>query len=95
MEKKCDKDHPDHSVELKSLNRLGGQVEGVKKMIQEKRYCIDIIMQLKAIQSAAKSIEANIMKSHIQACVREALFQSGEKIREEKINELIKLFKRY
>lgn len=93
-DKKCCDSHPDHSEELKRLNRLAGQVEGIKKMIGERRYCVDIMTQLKAIQSASKSIEANILKRHFEACVTVALSQKTKGKRDEKIEELMKLFKK-
>ena len=92
--KDCCHKHPDHSEELKRLNRLAGQVEGVKKMIEERRYCVDIMTQLKAIQSASKSIEAKILKRHFEACLKETLALKSKAKRDEKIDELIKLFKK-
>ena len=92
--KKCCDNHPDHSDEIKRLNRLAGQVEGIKKMIEDRRYCVDVMTQLKAIQSASKSIEANILKRHFEACVSDALSQKSKAKRDEKIDELMKLFKK-
>ena len=93
MSKKCHQ-HPDHTDELKKLNRLSGQIEGIKKMIEEGRYCVDIMTQLKAVQSASKSIEANILKRHFEACVAEAMSQKSKVKRDEKIEELMKLFRK-
>lgn len=91
MNECCNNQHPDHSDEMSRLNRISGQVEGVKKMIEEQRYCPDIITQLRAIQSATKSIEANILRRHLEACVKDAFANDDS---EEKIDELIKLFKK-
>lgn len=93
MNKKCHK-HPDHSEELKRLNRLSGQIEGIKKMIEQGRYCVDIMTQLKAVQSASKAIEINILKRHFEACVTEALSQKSKAKRDAKIDELMKLFRK-
>lgn len=90
----CNHNHPNHDEELSRLNRLSGQIEGVKKMIQEQRYCPEIITQLRAIQSATKAVESNILRRHLGACVQEA-FSSGEKsASEEKIDELITIFQK-
>ena len=52
-----EKKHPDHSTDIKRLNRIVGQIEGIKKMIEDKRYCQDILTQTKAASSALKSLE--------------------------------------
>lgn len=90
----CYNNHPDHSDELKSLNRLEGQVNGIKKMIEERRYCPDIITQLRAIGSAAKAIESNILRRHLEACVRDAFLSGDKSASQEKLDELIKIFKK-
>lgn len=58
-----------HSAQLKRLNRIEGQVRGISKMIDEGRYCIDILTQIKAIKSALKSVELNIVDGHLNHCV--------------------------
>ena len=88
------KEHPDHSNEAMRLNRISGQIEGIKKMIQEKRYCIDIITQLRAIQSAAKSLETNILRKHLESCVKKSFTEDNKDKKEQKINELIQIFKK-
>ncbi len=60
--------HPDHSDKLNRLNRIEGQVKGIKKMIEEKRYCVDILTQLKAVSAALKKVEHAVLKDHIQGC---------------------------
>ena len=86
--------HPNHSDEIKRLNRIAGQVEGIKKMIEDKRYCPEILTQLRAVQSATKSIESNILSRHLKACVNDALKKESQSS-EDKIDELISLFKRF
>jgi len=92
----CDKtSFPDHSSEIKRLNRISGQVEGVKKMIEEHRYCPDIMIQLKAISSAVKSVEGIILKSHLESCVKD-VFKENDKVQQDKkIEELLTLFQKY
>lgn len=92
----CDEiECPDHSAELGRLNRISGQLEGVKKMIEDRRYCPEIITQLRAIQSATRSVESNMLRRHLEGCVIDACGGKGAEEAEEKINELITLFKRY
>ena len=59
-------ENPNHKHEIPRLNRAIGQLEGIKKMIEEQRYCPDIIVQLKAVRSAIKHVESNILKTHLE-----------------------------
>ena len=86
------KQHPNHSASIKRLNRIQGQVEGVRNMIEERRYCPDILNQTRAIRSALKSLEATILEKHIEHCVKDA-FQSKQGI-QEKIDQLVHLYKK-
>ena len=90
----CSEPHnPSHLKELPRLNRALGQLEGVKKMIEENRYCPDILIQLKAIRSAIRAVESNILKTHLQFCVAQS-FASDEE-RDQKIEELKTLLDRF
>ena len=90
----CNFTHPDHSSEFSRLNRMSGQIDGIKKMIADKRYCVEILTQLKAVQSAARAVEGSILKRHIEACVKDAFDGKNASDRDEKINELLRLFKK-
>ena len=91
----CDNKHPDHSNELSRLNRIGGQVDGIKKMIEEGRYCPDIMTQIKAIRSALKSVEANILERHLAGCMTNAIKSGSKKQQDQKIDEIKELFKKF
>lgn len=92
----CDNDtHPDHSKEISRLNRISGQLDGVKKMIEERRYCPDIITQLRAISSATKSLEASLLETHLEGCVVGAFKAKDAENQRKKIEELVTLFKRF
>jgi CsoR family transcriptional regulator, copper-sensing transcriptional repressor len=83
------KGYPDHSDQLKRLNRIKGQVQGIERMIVEQRYCIDIVTQVKAALSALKALEVAIFERHLRACVTSA-FESKHAIdSEKKIQEII------
>ncbi len=84
----------DHGAELRRLSRIKGQVEGVERMILDQRYCPEIIMQIKAIRSALRSLEASIVESHMKHCVKDAIKSRDPEIVQEKINEIIGLMKR-
>lgn len=87
--------HPCHRHELPKLNRIAGQIEGVKRMIEEHRYCPDIITQLRAARAAIRRVEADILESHLKSCVVDALAGGDEKETERKIKELKDLFQRF
>ena len=63
--------------------------------MEERRYCPDIITQLRAISSATNSFEASLLETHLEACVAGAFKSNNTKDQKEKIAELIKLFKRF
>ncbi len=92
-ENTCCHQNPSHLSELPRINRIAGQVAGVKKMIEENRYCPDILIQIKAIRSALKAVEGNILRTHLQNCVDQS-FSSDEE-RHQKIEELKKLFEKF
>ena len=62
-------------------------------MIENRRYCPEIIQQLKASRKALLAVEAELLRSHIDQCVTDVLLNKSKKDREEKINEVVKLFK--
>jgi|JI10StandDraft_1071094.scaffolds.fasta_scaffold86452_5 CsoR family transcriptional regulator, copper-sensing transcriptional repressor len=84
-------DHPDHSAHIKRLNRVKGQIEGIERMILDRRYCTDIIAQLKAASAALKAVESEVFKSHLRGCVKSAFSGNDTFKAEEKIQEIIKL----
>lgn len=83
----------DHSAELKRLNRVKGQIEGVERMIVERRYCPEIVQQIKAARSALKSLEASIIEGHMRHCVKQAIASRDAFVVQQKIEEIILLVK--
>ncbi len=81
-----------HLHEIPRLKRIKGQVDGIERMIGEKRYCVEILQQIKAAKSAMQALENSILKTHLEGCVREAfeskdVINAGKKIAE--ISELL------
>lgn len=91
----CNKQHPDHSKELPRLKKIAGQVSGIIKMIDDKRYCVDILQQLGAVKSAINSVQANLLETHLNNCIKETLELKKDDAIEEKISELKEVFKKY
>lgn len=86
--------HIDHGEGLPRLKRIRGQVDGIERMILEKRYCMDILMQIKAARSALQALEGEVLKTHLEGCVREALHSKDSFHADKKIKELMELLAR-
>ena len=71
------------------LSRIEGQVKGVAKMIDDDRYCIDIVRQIQAIKSALISVEGIVLNDHLNTCVETALKSDNIEQRREKVEELV------
>ena len=78
---------------LNRMNYLSGHLKGVKKMIREGEYCIDIILQNEAVIGAIKKVNQLILEDHLNTCVTEVIKRKNEKERRKKIKELLKIFK--
>jgi DNA-binding FrmR family transcriptional regulator len=76
---------------IKRLNRIEGQVRGISRMIDEERYCIDILQQMQAIKSALAKVEDAILKDHAATCVNRAIASGNEADQRRKFDELIDL----
>lgn len=74
------------------LKRIEGQVRGIQKMVEEDRYCVDILVQISAIQSALKNVGFVITERHIKHCVSDAIKQGEGK---ETIEELMSVMKQF
>ena len=73
------------------LNRIGGQINGISKMIENDAYCNDVLIQLSAVEKSIKSLSSHILEKHLYTCVARDL-ENGDF---DTIDELISLFKRF
>ncbi|MBR1380579.1 MAG: metal-sensitive transcriptional regulator [Alphaproteobacteria bacterium] len=90
--KKCDcenHNYPSHDAQIPRLNRAIGQLEGIKRMITDRKYCPDILIQFKAVKSAIHAAEVEILNEHLNSCVARS-FESA-KDRDKHIAEIKKL----
>jgi DNA-binding FrmR family transcriptional regulator len=88
------KKNPCHTSQLKRLNRIEGKVRGISKMIEDGRYCVDILTQLKAIKAAITKVESGVMHTHLTHCLQDAIKSGSQKQKSEKIEEIIKLLEK-
>jgi DNA-binding FrmR family transcriptional regulator len=93
MEKKKS-NHPDHARTLHRISRIEGQLAGVRKMIEGRRYCPEILIQTRAIKAAIDALEAAILEKHLHCCVRTAFRSDDEREVKTKVRELTELFRR-
>lgn len=74
---------------LKRLARIEGQVRGVAKMINDDRYCIDVVRQVQAIKAALGGLEKIVLDDHLATCVEDALTNDDVQARRNKVEELV------
>jgi DNA-binding FrmR family transcriptional regulator len=79
---------------LNRLSRVEGQVRGITRMVDEDRYCIDILTQLQAVRAALVRVETELLKDHIDHCVEAAVASGDAGEQRQKANELIELLQR-
>jgi DNA-binding FrmR family transcriptional regulator len=83
----------DFRDEVKRLNRITGQIDGIGKMLKSGRKMSDVLIQCKAVRSALKSIESRVIKAHLEAALDEVVNLDKKKNRAERVAELEELFK--
>lgn len=95
MEVKMAEQLTTHGQELIRLRRIEGQIRGVQKMIEEKRYCVDILTQLSSIVGAIKGVEDNILERHLKGCVQHSFLKGKKEDKSRKIDEVIEVLKKF
>jgi DNA-binding FrmR family transcriptional regulator len=80
---------------LEFLRKIEGQVRGIQRMIEEKRYCVDIMTQIHSIIGALYRVENEVFKKHVQRCVVTTLKGSSRLDKDKKINEIVELVARF
>ena len=76
---------------LKRLARIEGQTRGIRGMVEDDRYCIDVINQVRAVRAALDKVEQEILHDHLQHCVAHAFHAGSDKDRQIKIDELMEV----
>lgn len=77
------------------MRRIAGQVAGVQRMIDEDRYCVDVMLQIAAVRSALGRVGQMVLAQHVDTCVSTALKGDDPKERKAKIEELMEIFDKY
>lgn len=89
--KKTKRDINEKKLIITRLNRIGGQIKGITKMVENDAYCNDLLIQLSAVKNSVKSLSTHILENHLYTCVPKDL-ENGDF---DTIDELISLFKRF
>ena len=76
------------------LRRIEGQVRGLQRMVEEDRYCIDILTQIRAVRAALSKVEAELLKQHLDHCIESAIVSGDREEQRRKASELIELLER-
>jgi DNA-binding FrmR family transcriptional regulator len=77
------------------LHRVEGQVRGIERMVEEDRYCIDVLTQIAAVKTALESIGYELLSDHVSHCVHDALASGDQEMVEEKSRELLAAVQRF
>ena len=80
---------------VKRLHRIEGQVRGIERMVEDDRYCIDILTQIAAVDTALEAVALRILDDHVQHCVVDALSSVDKRAATEKTEELLAAVRRF
>jgi CsoR family transcriptional regulator, copper-sensing transcriptional repressor len=87
--------HADKEALVRRLHRIEGQVRGIERMIEEDRYCIDVLTQISAVTTALESLAFVVLDDHVNHCVADALASGDQGAAEEKSKELLEAVHRF
>jgi DNA-binding FrmR family transcriptional regulator len=79
----------------KRIRRISGQVAGIERMIEQDRYCVDVLLQVAAVRAALDGMGKLLLKSHVETCVSDAIASGRPKERKEKVDELLEVFSKF
>ncbi len=85
----------DHRGQLNRLRRIRGQVEGIIRMVEDNRYCPDIVVQTRAARAALRKLENELLRGHIQHCVKDAVHGRSDKNPDAVLDELMQVLDRF
>ena len=80
---------------LGRLRRIEGQVQGIQRMVEEEKYCVDILLQLSAVEGAVEQVQRLLLGRHIESCVADAIRSGSTRDRQKKVDELLDVFSRF
>lgn len=87
--------HGRHAGELARLRKIEGQVRGIVRMVEDERYCVDILTQLRAARAALRRVEDSVLREHVEHCVAEAIRSGDAAEQRRKVDELLEVLGRF
>jgi CsoR family transcriptional regulator, copper-sensing transcriptional repressor len=84
-----------HEGQLQFLKKIEGQVAGIQRMIKEKRYCVDILTQIRSVIGALRRVEGEVFRKHLDGCVAGALMGKSDAEKQKKIDEVVELLDKF
>jgi DNA-binding FrmR family transcriptional regulator len=87
--------HADKEALVKRLHRIEGQVRGIERMLEDDRYCIDVLTQISAVSTALESLALQLLDGHVKHCVADALASGDEAAAGQKAAELLEAVQRF
>jgi CsoR family transcriptional regulator, copper-sensing transcriptional repressor len=87
--------HASHKAQLNRLRRLHGQIGGLVRMVEEERYCIDILTQVSAARAALRKVEEQVLREHVEHCIGQAVAAGDDDVRHVKLDELMDALSRF
>ena len=87
--------HARHTGQVDRLRRIEGQVGGLVRMVQEERYCVDILTQVRAVRAALRRVEEAVLREHVEHCVAQAIRSGDEAEQKAKVDELLDVIGRF
>ncbi|MGH7300765.1 MAG: metal-sensitive transcriptional regulator [Candidatus Rokuibacteriota bacterium] len=80
---------------LGRLRRIEGQVQGIQRMVEEDKHCMDVLLQLTAVQGAVEQVQKLLLGQHLESCVADAVRAGSSRDRQRKMDELLDVFSRF
>jgi DNA-binding FrmR family transcriptional regulator len=80
---------------LGRLRRIEGQVQGIHRMVEQDQYCVDVLLQLSAVEGAVEQVQKLVLGRHIATCVTDAIRSGSGRERQKKVDELLEVFSRF
>jgi DNA-binding FrmR family transcriptional regulator len=87
--------HARHVSQLSRLRKIEGQVRGILRMVEEERYCVDILTQLRAARAALRRVEDSVLREHVEHCVAQAIRSGDAAEQRGKVDELLAVLGRF
>jgi CsoR family transcriptional regulator, copper-sensing transcriptional repressor len=87
--------HASHKAQLNRLRRLHGQIGGLVRMVEQERYCIDILTQVSAARAALRKVEEQVLREHVEHCIGQAVVEGDDDARHAKLDELMDALSRF